>query len=112
MSLFQTSISTSTNSAAANLNWRSGRPVTATVTSASSTTTGSFVVQYSLDDLQSSSSPTWASVSSVAGSSVATVYLSSTIFDPGLTLTFLNPIAALRITSSANTATLTLKVLQ
>jgi len=93
-----------------NLNWRGGKPITATVI-VSTAVAADFTVQYTLDDVQLSTSPTWLSFGSSAGSS-ATHY-SSANFDAGVSIGSVYPLAALRISSTTFTAgTLTFKVIQ
>jgi len=97
-------------SGALNLDWMGSKPTTCVVTLGSTTMTSDFTVQYTLDDLQTSTSPVWFGVSSAIGSSV-THYSASNA--DGVSLTFLNPIAGLRLSSTAiSSSSLTMKVLQ
>lgn len=99
------------NSSALNLDWRGSKPVTAVVTLGSTTMTCDFTIQYTLDDLQLTTSQTWASVGSSTGSSAT--HFSSANADAGVTVGFLYPIAGLRLSSTAlSSSSLTLKVLQ
>jgi hypothetical protein len=98
-------------SSAINLNWRGSKPVSALVTLGSTTMTVDFTVQFTLDDLQLDSTPTWVSVGSSAGSSAT--HFSSANADAGVVLGFLYPIAGLRISSTAiSSSSLTLQTLQ
>jgi hypothetical protein len=75
-------------------------------------------LQFSLDDMQrvSSQNMTWNSYPSTTASSTPQLYASSALFDTGALVQFLNPIAALRLFSTAITAggsqSVTMKVLQ
>lgn len=94
-----------------NLNWRGSKPVTALVTLGSTTMTADFTIQYTLDDLQLSSSPVWISLGSSIGSSAT--HFSSANADAGVTAGFVYPIAGLRLSSTAlSSSSLTLKALQ
>src|SRR5437763_13695032 len=86
-----------------NTNWRGGGPITAGVTLGSTTMTVDFTMQFTLSDLQMSSSPAWQGLSSAVGSSTITHY-SSALADAGLVLSFLNPVAGLRLSSTAISA--------
>ena|SRR5258705_14001811 len=103
-------------SGVAALSWRAGQPTTAAVyASTTGTQTGTFSIQYTMDDVQlvgGSSLALWASVSSAIGSSGVT-FTSSTITTDGLFYQFLTPIAALRLSSTAmSSGPLTMKVIQ
>ena len=109
-----TTLSSVGTSTPVNLNWIGAKPVTATVTLGSSQMTTDFTVQFSQDDIMrtASSAVTWVSV---AWSSVSTTvaHYTNSWFDTGVQLSFLNPIAALRLSSSTISASaLTLKVTQ
>lgn len=94
-----------------NMNWRGGKPITALVTLGSTTMSADFTLQYTLDDLQLTTTQTWIGVGSSTGSSVT--HFSSANGDAGVSWTFLNPVAALRISSTAiSSSSLTLKALQ
>ncbi len=94
-----------------NVDWRGSKPVTAVITLGSTSMTTDFVVQYTVDDLQLSSSPVWISAGSSTGSSAT--HFSSANADAGVTMGFAYPIAGLRLSSTAISAsTITLKVLQ
>ena len=106
-------------SAAANLNWRGGKPTTVVVVSTSSGTAISYTVQYTLDDLQltAATAVSWFGVSSNTYSidvGPATVFTSSTTFPDGVYIPFPGPIGAVRmkISSNAGSQTLTMKVIQ
>jgi hypothetical protein len=90
-------------SRAVNLDWRSGEPVSVALKPSSSTATSDFSLQYTLDDLQLSSSPTWLSYSSGVGSTVQH-FTGATVFDAGVGISFLNPVAGLRLSSSTLSA--------
>lgn len=94
-----------------NLDWRGSKPVTAVVTLGSTTMTCDFTVQYTVDDLQLVTSPTWISAGSSTGSSAT--HFSSANADAAVTMGFAYPIAGLRISSTAlSSSTITLKALQ
>lgn len=97
------------------LNYIGGKPTTVSVTWAASATVGNAQIQYTLDDIQSTSAK-WLPVVSSAGSSTAGSYAAATFFDTGYTVAFLNPIAGVRLFSSAITAgstqVITMKVVQ
>lgn len=92
--------------------WIGSKPVTAVITMSSSTVAVDFTVQFTLDSVQSSSSPTWLTVASSVGGTAT--HFSNSNFDTGAVIGFGYPIAGLRISSSANGggSTLTMKVLQ
>lgn len=83
-----------------------GKPSTVSLTWSSSTATTDATVQYTLDDPMrvSSSLVVWLFVASSAASSTVGHYGSSTFFDTGVTLAFLNPVAAFRLGSSTLSA--------
>jgi len=94
-----------------NLDWRGSKPVTATVTLGSTTMTTDVTLQFTLDDLQISSSPVWVGWASSVGGAV-TRFTSANADSPPQ-ITFLNPIAGLRLSSTAISASsIQLKVLQ
>lgn len=96
---------------AANCTWLNFQPITAAVTLGSTTMTVDFTVQFTLDDLQLSTSPVWLGIGSSVGSSVT--HFSGANADTGISMTFLAPVAGLRISSTAiSSSSLTLKVLQ
>jgi hypothetical protein len=73
--------------------------------------TTDFTVQFTLDDIQTSSSPVWLNIGSSTGSSAT--HFSSANADTGVTMGFLYPIAGLRISSTAiSSSTITMKMLQ
>ena len=96
------------------LSWRGGKPASVWVTPNSSTTTGTFSIQYTLDDLQLTpgTGGLWASVSSAAGQP-GTVFNASTCGLDGVLWSFLSPVAAVRITSTAlSSGPWTMKIMQ
>lgn len=94
-----------------NLDWRGSKPITIAVTLGSTTMTTDFTVQFTLDDLQLSSSPSWLAISSAVGSSAT--HFSSANADASVVMSLLNPVAGLRISSTAiSSSTITMKVLQ
>lgn len=94
-----------------NLDWRGSKPVTAVVTLGSTTMTTDFTIQYTLDDLQLTTSQTWINAGSSTGSSAT--HFSSANADAAITMGFAYPIAALRISSTAiSSSSLTLKAIQ
>jgi hypothetical protein len=109
--------STTTSSPLA-LDWRRAKPVGISVT-ASSSFACDFTIQYSFDDLQligGSSLAKWVITSSAIGQP-GQHFLSSTAYPDGVQYTFTNPIAAVRLGSTAQTAmgvgnTLTMRVMQ
>jgi hypothetical protein len=93
-----------------NLDWRGSKPITCTVTLGSTTMTADFTVQFTIDDLQLSSSPVWLNLGSSTGSSAT--HFSSANAD-GVVFGFWYPIAGLRLSSTAISASsITLKALQ
>jgi hypothetical protein len=106
-----TTLSSVGTSPPVNLNWRGSKPITTLVTLGSTTMTVDFTIQFTLDDLQLSSSPTWIALGSSTGSSAT--HFSSANADASVTVGFLYPIAGLRISSTAiSSSSLTLKALQ
>ena len=102
-------------SLSANLNWIGGKPTTVSIFSLSSTSSGAISIQYTLDDIlrTPSTSVIWKFTGSSAGSSTPAVYSASSWYDTGVTVAFLNPIAAVRMYSSGlDTGTITMKVIQ
>jgi len=94
-----------------NLDWRGSKPITALVTLGSTTMTADFTIQFTLDDLQLVSSPTWVAIGSSTGSSAT--HFSSANADTAVTVGFLYPIAGLRISSTAlSSSSLRLTTLQ
>ena len=102
-----------------NLNWRSGNSVALQVTTNTSSGTGDFTVQYTLNDLQlvgGTSLATWSNLSSFNGLTFPTTgnqgvhFNSSLITGDGVLINFLVSPAAVRLNStglSSNTLTLT-----
>ncbi len=85
------------------LNWIGGKPTTVGLSWNSSNVLGISQIQYSLDDMQrvASTGMVWNAIASTAASSTPQFYGSSTYFDTGLTVSFLSPIAAVRLFSSS-----------
>lgn len=98
------------------LAYGTGNPTTAVVfPSTTGNSSGTFSLQYTMDNIQlSSSTALWANVSSGAIGSAGTIYQSSNISTDGAFFQFLSPIAALRLSSSTGITTgpLSLKVIQ
>lgn len=106
-------------SAPAHLDWRSGKPITATTTITSTIMTVDYTLQYTLYDTMlstdavgtASSNAAWRGVTSSLGSSIT--HFSSVQGDAGLTFTFTNPIAGLRLSSTAiSSSSVVLRVIQ
>lgn len=94
-----------------NLDWRGSKPISVTVTLGSTTMTTDFTVQFTLDDLQLNATPTWLNIGSSTGSSGT--HFSSANSDSPVIMGFQYPIAGLRLSSTAISASsLTLKALQ
>lgn len=103
-------------SGAAALDWRGGKPATVSVfTSTTGTSSGNFSLQYTLDNIQAlggSSLAFWQGVSSAIGQA-ATTFNASTFGVDGVQFAFLNPVAAVRMNSTAlSSGPWTMKVLQ
>jgi hypothetical protein len=103
-------------SAAANLNWRGGKPVNVWVCANSTATVASFRLQYTLDDLQlvgGTSVALWAGVSSAIGQPAQDFNAATPGLD-GTQFQFLSPIGAFRITSTTGISSgpLIMKVMQ
>ena len=94
-----------------NFDWRGSKPITALVTLGSTTLTTDFTVQFTIDDLQLSSAPTWINIGSSTGSSAT--HFSSANADASVILGFAYPIAGLRLSSTAlSSSSLTLHAIQ
>jgi hypothetical protein len=110
-----TSASTTT-SAAVQLNWGGGRPVSVATTMPSTTGSVDFTVQYALQDIQRAGIGLSQAVWFNYGSSGIGLHYSSANLDVGgigPVLTFLGPIAALRLQSTnISSGPLTMYVLQ
>lgn len=102
-------------SAAANINWRGGKPINVWVCANSSLTSAGFQLQYTLDDPQligGTSVALWASVSSAIGQPGQT-FQSSTPGLDGTQFQFLSPIGSFRITSTGiSSGPLIMKIMQ
>src|SRR6476646_4249491 len=85
------------------LNWIGGKPTTVALSWNSSNVLCLSQIQYSLDDMQrvASSRMAWNAVQSTANSSNPAFYASSTFFDTGAQVSFLSPIAAIRLFSTS-----------
>jgi hypothetical protein len=105
------------------LSWISGKHTTATVTASSSGATGDFIVQFTMQDLQRSSLPTWIGLSSnsyAITNAAATHYSIANVFPNGSSggtgecvyLPIPGPIAGLRLSSTTISGTLNLSVIQ
>ena len=107
-------MSTAGVSRGVNIDWMGYAATTAAVTVSASGSASDFTLQYTLDDLQLSSSPVWFGYSSAIGSSAQ--HFTNTIFDSGgLAVTFPYPIAGLRLgstTLSSAAQSISLRVLQ
>jgi hypothetical protein len=85
----------------------SGKPISVGITLSSTTLTTSTFLQFALDDIQqtTSSAVVWFNTSSTA--------YSSAIADTGATASFLNPVAGLRLSSTAlSSGSVTMRILQ
>jgi hypothetical protein len=105
------SVGTSTPAA---LNWRGGKPTTIVVASSGAGSSAAFTVEFTLTDIQLSSSPTWFGVSS---NPYAIDTTAATTFGASLGYVYIPfgvPIAAARINCSSNSggAILTMFTLQ
>jgi hypothetical protein len=100
------------------LNWIGGKPCTVGLSWNSSSVLCISKIQYTLDDIQrvSSQSVIWNSVPSTAASSTPQTYGATTYWDTGVSVSFLSPIAAVRLNTTSITAgssqSVTMKVLQ
>lgn len=88
--------------------WRNGAPISVMVyASTTAASTGVYTVQYTMDDLQligGSSLAYWTNYSSAPGVT-GTVFQASAQTDAAATfISFLTPVAALRISSTANSS--------
>jgi hypothetical protein len=118
MPLFSTTLTTAVStspgaSAIANTDRVGGKPITASVIP-SAASSGAFVIQYTLDDIQkvTSTGVTWSGVGSSQGAQ-ATVFVASASVPDGVFASFLSPVSAVRINSTALAGgSLTLKVNQ
>ena len=118
MPYFSTTLTTAVSSmpgasAICNVDRIGGKPTSASVIP-SAGSSGAFVLQYSLDDVMrtASTSVTWSGVSSAQGQA-GTVWVASAVPVDGVLQTFLAPVSAVRINSTALAGgTLTLKVNQ
>lgn len=107
------SISTGTlTSPSVNTNWIGGKPISASLVWNSSTSSGTATVQFTLDDIQLVASPTWVSYSSAVGQ--AATSFTSQSFGVNNLISFLSPVAGLRLnsTTAISSGTVSLTVLQ
>lgn len=117
-----TSASTNT-STPVNLNWIGGKPTMVNV-AGTSQSSGAFTIQYAMDDLQRvpSSLVSWFNASSGIGPTfpstaiVGTVFAASNSYPDGVAYTFMGPITAVRLASTAtnnvNNGPITMRVIQ
>lgn len=127
MTYFTTTLTTAASSSpgastVCNLNWIGGKPTTVVVYSTVATSSTFFQIQYTLDDptkVGGSSLAYWQGLSSGfldtgVSYGAASVFSTSSITSPdGLIFSFLSPVAAVRLNSSAMTSgPLTMKVIQ
>jgi hypothetical protein len=112
------STGSTTTSSPVQVNWRGGKPTAVQVT-ASSCFACDFTVQYTNDDVMlvgGTSLAQWSGISNATGQP-ATHFLSSVAYPDGVQYTFLNPIGAVRLGSTAIAgasagAVLTMRVMQ
>jgi hypothetical protein len=118
MPLFSTTLTTAVSttpgaSAICNVDRIGGKPISVSVIP-SAASSGAFVIQYSFDDPMrvTSTGVTWSGVGSSQGAQ-ATVFVASASVPDGVLSTFLAPVSAVRINSTALAGgTFTLKVNQ
>jgi hypothetical protein len=118
MPLFSTTLTTAVSttpgaSAIANTDRVGGKPISVSVVP-SAASSGAFQIQYSLDDVQKTTSTgvTWSGLGSSLGAQ-GTVFVASASVPDGVLTSFLAPVSAVRINSTALAGgTLTLKVNQ
>jgi hypothetical protein len=93
-------------SPAVNLDWIGGKPCTVALSFNASATIAVAQIQYTLDDLQRvpSTAVTWLTVATTAALAAPVTYIASNYFDTGVSIAFLNPIAAVRMFSTGITA--------
>lgn len=97
------------------MGWRCGAPASVLVyTSTTGTSSGSFTIQYTLDDLQlvfGASNAKWVAVSSAVGVTGTTFNASASL--DGTLIQFQTPVAAVRVNAtSLSSGPITMKVLQ
>jgi hypothetical protein len=111
--LFSTTLSSVGTTTASNLNLIGGKPISASITIGSSTSSGDATLQYTLQDLMrtSASAVIWQGVSSAIGAA-ATHFSASSIFPDGVFFPFQTPLGALRLSSTSVTGTWTLLVVE
>jgi hypothetical protein len=112
MPITSVTVSSSGFSRAVNLDWSQNAPVSVSVVPNSSTSSGTFSLQYTLDDVMLSSNPVWQGVSSAQGQA-ATVWTSSTAFPDGVNFQFPTPVGAVRLSASnISSGAFVMKVMQ
>lgn len=115
MPITSVTVSSSGFSRAVNLDWSNGSPATVSVTPNSSTSSGTFSLQYTLDDVMQSSNPLWIGVSSAQGAA-GTVYATSagaSLFPDGVLFPFPGPVGAVRLSASnISSGAFVMKVMQ
>ena len=101
------------------LNWRCGAPASVSVIpSAAGTSSATFVLQYTLDDLQTvlgASNANWQGVSSTWGTIVnasGSTFTISTSQTNGILVQFQTPVAAVRLSVASLTGSILMKVMQ
>lgn len=92
-------------------NWIGGSPILTAVSFGSTTMTTDFTLQYTLQDLQTSSNPFWFTISSLTFPLNITTFttaaagtgfhFSSAYADNGVQIQFANPVGAVRLNSTA-----------
>lgn len=106
-------------SAPSPLNWRCGAPASvAVLPSAAGTSSATFTLQYTLDDLQivlGASNAVWMGVSSAVGTitnSSGSTFTLSTSQTNGILFQFPTPVAAVRLSIASITGSILMKVVQ
>jgi hypothetical protein len=106
MPLFSTTLTTATSttpgaSAICNTDRLGGKPISVSVIP-SAASSGAFQIQFSLDDVQKTTSTgvTWSGLGSSLGAQ-ATVFVASASVPDGVFASFLSPVSAVRINSTA-----------
>lgn len=115
MTITSVTVSSSGFSRAVNLDWSNGDPATVSVTANSSTSSGTFSLQYTADDVMLSSSPVWQSVSSAQGQpgTVFSTSAGASLNPDGVLFSFPGPIGAVRLSASnISSGAFVMKVMQ
>lgn len=111
MAAVTTTLSSVGVSPAINMDWMGGKFATVVVSLGSTTMTTDFTIQFTLDDLQLTPSPTWLTFGSSTGSAIT--HFSSANADGGVVLGLAYPIAGLRLSSTGlSSSSLTMRMLQ